>query len=550
MINKKNRSNILTKISIFLLSLILIQLALAIPEFKTSDEYVITVTNSSQAITGAVVDYEIFFVDNRSSVVNGVLAEWQDGDYYLQLDNLTEKDETYLIHLNITYGSNEIHLTDYFKIVPTFIQEDLQTIDDYVDSVESNQAVIDGYLSTNYTANYVWNHSVRTPTTSPTTDAVFSFDITQSGDLNLSVFDNVEPVYFFNASTPTNSIPTRTYYNQKTFFLLDAVRPNITSLFLKPWLSYTGSPTTDNLEIWIESVNVLNLSTANLSTSMTQYLFEVTPPTFNDEWIEVEFVGFADHSPGNEFTIGYGDNPSSQSLESSDGGSTYEDTTFENALGLIISYNQLSIADTINQETSNFNTATAKAGCPGEIVPIAYAFNDFKGQPHNINSFDISCAIKLRNKNGSISAFAESDDVPISKSGDGEKLLVTWNNTGSALANETYGIMCNGTILYNGHTENHTFHSVETVKFNRDCDVQSNFTTIVNDSTFGLQSIKDYLVNVIKDAIDSVSSGSGEETAAYVWNYSIGYNATDGTYPMDANETLRIIAENTEYGGW
>ncbi|MHA1420350.1 MAG: hypothetical protein ACTSPO_15655, partial [Candidatus Heimdallarchaeaceae archaeon] len=85
--------------------------------------------------------------------------------------------------------------------------------------------------------------------------------------------------------------------------------------------------------------------------------------------------------------------------------------------------------------------------------------------------------------------------------------------------------------------------------------IQNNFSQVINDSTFGLQAIKDYLVltlyaYLVDPIYVALALLTTDNIVQEVWNASIGYNNTAGTYPMKANETLKTIAENTEEGGW
>jgi len=489
-----------------------------------------------------------------------------------------------------------------------------------IDNIETDTNEIQGNQSKFITAtgfsthneSDIWNVLTRELTYYPSTQSVLSLDITKSGALNLSAFDNIEPQYFYGKETPTNELNTGKYYSQKFYHLIDIVPSNITELWLKSWMYYTGSPTTDRIEIYVEGTNLLNISTANLTTGIAQYTWSLGDGSvITDEFVKVELKGFEDHSPGNEFTIGYGDSPSQLSYQSSDG-STYTKTSYENANGFIIQYNQKSIAEDLNSETHRVIGREIQTVCPGENVIAQWKIRDFSGDSLDLTSANASCKVDyFEDDSGTLIAVV--GETISSTLHDNEDLHVIWNNTDTATEDVVYHLECN--ISWASATNSGKFISHKNLIFSRDCDVQKNLSTVIsevddleeNTTTINTNinsilidtgttlpeqitqntsaimenasteraSLMTYLVSTISSLLttldsecisdselndshgigyydltgETISEADKNSIANKVWAWVTGYVNPDSD-SLNASDTLKQIAENSEEGGW
>jgi len=453
-------------------------LVLGLPEFKSTDNYLITVTNSSQAITGATIDYEVFSND-RSLVENGQLSEWQHGDYYFALSGIPANNTSYFIHLNITYDSNEIHVSDQILITDNYAKQERKTITTYVDAVETNQATLDSYLNSNLTADYVWNHSERILTSEAPAVCNVVVDLGKEGPTN-STYYHGSPSHILGSVEPEEQQTMATNFYNRVIFDLGSLPTNITDAWVIYWLKKNGNPT-DNLTIKFEDTIINVTTTSKITTSWVKHMLPFDSSLLTDPYVEIDFIGNASYTVANDVYVGQGDYSPINSYVSSDG-STWAHANNEFVVGLIIEYNSTFIFDEL----------------------IADAVWEEETEDHIIT--------------GSFGGEAGSIQ---------ENFSVIDTNTAN---------------LHTSLDSNFTM-------------IQNNFSQVINDSTFGLQAIKDYLVltlyaYLVDPIYVALALLTTDNIVQEVWNASIGYNNTAGTYPMKANETLKTIAENTEEGGW
>jgi len=369
----------------------------------------------------------------------------------------------------------------------------------------------------------VWNYTARNLTYYPPLIPTFDIDISKSGYINMTVYDNVEPQYFYGEETPTEDLGTDKNYYQKVYTVMPFYPSNITNGYMRIWLKKDGAPT-GNLQVWINDAFAFNITASTISTSMTQYEYKLSSGNFTDRLIKVELRGEVDWDKTNNIKIGYSDKSGIMSYKSDDGGTTWKRTKKENALGFFIEYYAEPIPNILSKNQVGIITSDIKRICPGDDVVINFMFKNFKGNTLKVNNYNMTCDIKQQFSNGTRRAYSDVNDITpniiIVRSECRKHITVTWNNTDEADTDTTYFILCNGTFDFDEIPSVTELHHGIMFSFSNECNINTNVESLSvehSDTNEVIESIESDTKNIpiIKNLVEAISVGITPNVLVY-----------------------------------
>ena len=429
---------------------------------------------------------------------------------------------------------------------------------------QSNFITATGFST--HSAADVWSVATRKLTYYPPTTAVVSLDISKSGFLNTSFYD-VGRSHILGDLTPDEDESFKDYYYKKYNFDIKNVPDNITNAWLIIWLKKTGSPTGD-LTIIFEGSVIDTIDVSTLTTSYQKFEISVGAGNFTDEYIEVQLNGSSSWTNANDVMLGAGEMASCISEESSDG-STWSHPDNEYAVGLIIEYNQKSIASLVNEESVYLYKTNPSGICPGQTLFMSLTAKDYQGSSLDVLTLP-ACRLMEILDNGSIVLNSTNIDETENQ---GHKIKIQMN--GTYTSNLQYGshymVSCNGTVVeFNDGTNT----SLTSIVFPFIIGTKAKCIFLNSTILSGFSDLKTY-----GDANWSTSiSGLNPEQNATLYNtYAVvgnkdkydqsiadmlGYNSSDGNVETDLDSAggttpaavwsynITGLNQTTDSAGW
>jgi hypothetical protein len=281
---------------------------------------------------------------------------------------------------------------------------------------------------------------------------------------------------------------------------------------------------------------VFNLTTANLTTTLTRYVFQINASTINTTFIPIEFRGAAGDTGTNSWVLGKGDAASTTSYRSTDAGVTWTKGTLVGAEGLIVEYNQKSLASSLNEGVFEVVGREIYPVCAGENIVANWKIRQFTGESVAFTSVNGSCIVEYINDDLATRTTVSGATVNMSLITGNKEINAVWNNTDTALTGKVYVITCNinwsGTI--GGVTMVNSFNSPKLFTFSRSCEIETNQTrTIVANGS--ITTVWGNVGGNVNGSVDSVTDP-----------VTVGTNNDKTNYSLAGNQSINVSTYCTE----